>query len=201
MLHITNLNEAPPGGWRYTQPESGFAMSGITFGQLLKRVAAHRHSNGFPTDGSLSAEVQDSICEHLGFADQCRRCSGGLVPPAQRSIRWSDVGRFMKVMAAWVTASGDKFVPAEEANRRAALCASCPYNKPVRGCSSCHAILEEISEAVAGRTTPSDTELFGCGICGCANKVQVHAPLEALRAGITPEMEFPPQCWKTAAQK
>lgn len=201
MFHIKNLEVGPPGGWKYTQSESGFTISGITYGQLLKKVAAHRQANGYPTEGDLGQEIQEAICGSLSLADQCETCEGGMLPAAQRVIRWSDIARFMGVMKTWIGKQGDKFVDAGEAGRRAAICAACPYNQPVRGCKSCHTLLEEISKAVAGRTTEHDAGLFGCSICGCANKVQVHAPEEVLRAGVTDETVFPQSCWKGALLK
>jgi len=41
--------------------------------------------------------------------------------------------------------------------------------------------------------------LENCNICGCANKAQVHIPLEVLAKGVTSDMAFPSICWKKTA--
>jgi hypothetical protein len=193
-MHLKELSLAPPGGFRYTQPESGLTMTGLTLDALLKKVAQHRSNMGYPTPRRLSEEIEEAICRSLSPEDQTALCNNGI--RARKSVSWTSVRDFLVSAGSWLK-SGE-IVPVDEAERRAAICVGCPLNVPLAGCGICQTTLGALREAVLKRGTSKDALLLACGVCGCDNKTQVHAPIEALRAG-TGHFKYPDWCWKATA--
>ena len=105
--------------------------------------------------------------------------------------------RFLNSAAAFVK-SGGKLVSQEEANRRAAICATCPYNaanhRKGPGCTSCFAKRAWLFFQKKVRSD-HDNELTYCKVCGCNLKLKVHFPLGSIdNKGILPE--YPAHCWQ-----
>jgi hypothetical protein len=193
-VRLKDLNLAPPGGYRYKQPESGFTLTGLTFHELLKAVAQHRANMNYTTEGRLADEIEDAICRGLSQEDQTQYCRNGLRMPT--GVHFNEVVRFLKTAASWFV-NGRQLVPQEEAERRAAICEKCPYNVQLTGCAPCKVVVKELRESLLRRSTSRDPVLRACGVCGCDNQTQVHVPLEDLRAG-KKDLVFPPWCWQTA---
>lgn len=192
-MHLKSLTKMPPGGWRYTQPETGHAMSGITFRTLLSKVGIHRANQKItsPTN-NMAGEVEDAICQALSPEDQVAWCVTGM--RTVKSISWTEVAAFLKTAAVWV-AGGQELVAPQEAERRAAICTGCPLNVGLHGCGICQRALQEVREKILNRGTSKDSVLQACGVCGCDNKTQVHVPLEVLRRGRA-GLQYPAWCWK-----
>lgn len=192
-MKLRSLDVGPPGNWRYRQEETGHWMTGITFGSLIKKVAQHRQNNKLPM-GDVAKEIEEQICERMEAADQLANCDSGTRYAS--SVGWQQVEAFLKTAGAYV-ASGGALVSQSEAERRAAICAQCPLNVGMHGCSICRATIEVFRSSILKRSTEKDKDLRACGVCGCENKAQVHLPLATLRAG-TGELDYSPnpQCWK-----
>lgn len=192
MLHILNKERCAPGGWRYRQPETGYVVHSIVWEELVRRVASHRVANGIALAPGWEVQLEHDVCEQ-GQHDG-RVCQFVAEPAPRRAVGLSDVLNFLRVAARWLPSR--EWAPQEEADRRAAICAKCPLNVIVDGCSSCRNLVKDVAEFLGSRTTPDDGSLNACGVCGCSNKAQVHLPMEALAKGVTPDMEFPEWCWK-----
>jgi hypothetical protein len=56
------LNPAiwPPGGWRYTQPETGFVFTDSSMQGLMDKVAQHRLANKLPA-GDPEQDISEQI--------------------------------------------------------------------------------------------------------------------------------------------
>lgn len=67
MSLLRDTRTAPPGGWRYTQPETGLTMDGLSLSELVVKVIRHRSYKGIsPMDADdVSEEIQRQICERL----------------------------------------------------------------------------------------------------------------------------------------
>lgn len=192
---LKNLLHIPPGGWKYTQPQSGFEITGGDYYDLREKVRKHRQINRFITGPELDSEIQEQICSGLSAQARANFCQGCAASSQEvRSLALEDVRHFLKVAKEWV--GRPVFVSQIEATRRAEICASCPKNIPIAGCTSCHNLVKWSVELIGQRSTPFDSKLGACEVCGCGNQAQVHLPLQALRKGITPQMEFPDFCWK-----
>lgn len=194
---LKNLLHIPPGGWKYTQSQSGFLVQGGDYYDLREKVRKHRQINQFVTGPELDSEIQSQICSSLpaqARANFCRDCAAS---STTRSLALEDVKHFLLVAKEWL--GKPVFVSTIEATRRAEICASCPKNIPIAGCTACRNLVKWSTELIGQRSTPFDSRLGACEVCGCGNQAQVHLPLAALGKGITPEMEFPDFCWKANA--
>jgi len=145
---------------------------------------------------ALPEDRRGRICRYID-----EQTDAGLRVP--RVIRLDDIwGFFAKVKAWWN--SEDEPVTQEEANRRAAICASCPMNQTIYGlgCGSCSNVLtrigSEVFSLIANKRTTSDDGLKNCAVCACSLKVIVHAPLSVLNENQDPERasEWPLHCWR-----
>jgi hypothetical protein len=189
---LANLAHIPPGGWKYRQAESGLEIYGGDYFDLKEKVRMHRQTNQFgPTD--LDQDIQAQLCSRLPVnarAIFCRPC----VQTEIRSIDLEDVTHFLKTAASWI--KKPRFVSQAEANSRAEICASCPKNVRITGCTACRNLIKWSFEVIGHRNTPFDSKLGACEVCGCGNAAQVHLPLEVLKKGVTKKMVFPDFCWK-----
>jgi hypothetical protein len=192
MLHFKTLNVTPPGGWRFTDPNSGLVSEANIFPDLLQKVHQHRRNNNFLP--LTESEIEDIVCRSLTPAAQAEFCTDGArIPDA---VPWTKVAEFIKTAAAWV-AHRDAYVPQEEAERRAAICAGCPYNRGIAGnCAACHATVNALRTAVLKKATRYDDKLKACALCGCDNKLTVHVPLKALETVSHDFSLAQPWCWR-----
>lgn len=64
---LRDTRTAPPGGWVYTQPETGLRMSEPSPGELIATVVRHRtYKNLTPLDADdVWNDIQRQICERL----------------------------------------------------------------------------------------------------------------------------------------
>jgi hypothetical protein len=196
---LNNLLHVPPGGWKYTQTQSGLVIYGGDYYDLREKVRKHRQINRYLTGPELDSEIQEQLCAKLSpeaRAHFCRDCSA---VPQTRALALADVKHFLETAASWM--AKPVFVSQTEAARRAEICASCPKNIPIAGCHACHNLVKWSIELIGHRTTPFDSKLGACEVCGCGNQAQVHLPLAVLAKGITPEMAFPAFCWKAKASQ
>ncbi len=191
-MYLKSVLVSPPGGWHYRQPESGYAMSAINLGTLVRKVAAHRYNMGYPTEGDLAQELEAYTCARLSPEDQQEYCKTGL--KLRNRVHYKQVESFLRVVAAEVLA-GAPLVSTEEAERRAMICSKCPLNVGTGGCGICESLLQGLRESVLKKSTSLDSELKACGVCGCDNKTQVHLPLEILAKGVP--HNYPNFCWKS----
>lgn len=193
MRKIIDKTLTPPGGWRYRQPESGAVITAGDWNTLIERVKAHRLANNYPLGLHFVQEVEESLCGELpdGSTD-CLDTNPEQAP--KRKITLGDLRTFLQVMEKWVS-SGAKFVPQEEAERRAGICSQCPMNQHVEGCFGCKGITALITTILGAMGTSYDAKLSGCQVCGCALRAAVHIPLSAQLAG-TRGLVFPEHCWK-----
>lgn len=194
MLTLSNKFEVPPGGWRFHVPQTGADLVSTDHSRLYNTAVLHLEEHGIPVPVDYLEQFNDTLCHQIN-AD----CE--VVVPATnetRSMTAGDALRFLRVMREWAGVGGE-LVPQAEADRRAEICAGCPYNIPITGCSVCQGIAGKITELIGSRGSRFDSQLKGCAICACENTAQVHLPLKVLHKGVTPGMVFPDFCWKKKA--
>jgi hypothetical protein len=196
-MKLKSLTIGPPGNWRFTCPHCNVISTGITFGTLLGRVQQHYTNMNHP-DSDLVTTVEESICASLSPADQVEYCKTGVRPRA--SVGFGEIVAFTTWLTAWLT-GGAQLVTQEEANRRAAICATCPYNVPVSGCGVCRTSIGILRDKLMKvDPTPSDSTLNACGVCGCDLKTITHVPIETLQhRGL--DYSKAPWCWQNDETK
>lgn len=200
MKHLHNSNRIPYGGaYVLNVPDKGIVGYGMNFPALLRSIREWRRANSVPVGLGFEAEVEAVVCEK--YPAECDDAIYG--KPKKNS--WS-MGDVVRGTAAFVyqKISGIELVNQEEANRRSELCLNCPakmtFKKP---CSGLCTALVNLLSCTNGKTTPTDNDLVGCGICGCWTKVAVWYDLKVQCLGVDESMkvafdevrkEYP--CWK-----
>ncbi len=182
----------PPGGWRYIQPETGFEFKASTLRVVIQKVAEHRRANGLPA-GDPSADIQDFVCAQLPIgSENCIHELEGEDYALKTHFTMEDVKRFIQ---AAISALGSRgLVEQPEAERRAALCASCPLNTTVGGCWRCKGLADWLFRLIGARNTAHAGRLNQCGVCGCSIKAKIWLPLDVAQ-GVSEGYKFPSWCW------
>ena len=182
-MRVLRPGEGTDNEWRYVQPESGAVFNGFSYWQVKDAVEAHRRAMGYDLSDGWEERFQHDLCkqnEEVLCTDRPAK------PRGQRRLTLQDLKRFMLTASKWT----GEFVPVEEAERRAAICSTCPKNVTVAGCYGCSGILAMATKFLGKRKTSRDDALQGCDICGCALKVKVHMPVD-------PDgLEYPEWCWQ-----
>jgi hypothetical protein len=188
MKDIVNKTTTPPQpGFVYTDPRTGIVHKDLSLNAIYPKVAKSWEANGITPPDSWKAVVNHEMCEQNPHIE-CREVGEG-----ERHMTLSDVYRFANSVKKW-TEGGMQFVPKEEAERRAAICAKCQYNKPTGICWGCHSALKWVGERVGWPESSKDAELRGCTVCGCVLKLKVHLPLDAIdNTGLS---SWPDHCWQ-----
>lgn len=163
----------------------------MIYSVLVAKVKLHCYSNKIPFD---IAKFEDHLCRNLGDTSVCSEGTREHPKPDKRTTI-DDATAFIKVAGEWMK-EGHEWVPQEEAERRAGICATCPENQLIAGCSGCRNLVGKLTGLLGGRKTTQDSKLQGCRVCGCSNVAQVHIPLTALSKGVKNDMDFPEHCWK-----
>lgn len=184
----------PPGGWQFTDPMSGMLIYGGDYFDLREKVRKHRTINLYTSGPEIDNQLQEQICAKMSPAARSRFCRECKMATQGRSVSLSDVKQFLIVAKNWIEKPA--LVSQVEADRRAEICAGCPKNVPIAGCHACRNLIKWSVALIGQCSTPFDSKLGACEVCGCGNQAQVHLPLSDLRKGITPEMAFPSHCWK-----
>lgn len=207
MLKINNTSLVPPGGWKYTDPDTGAQFSRTTYMSMVGVIHKHRAGNQLP---QLSeARIQQVLCRSAypgvcSGEDEVVEEPEAEKYPVLPTISGDDVVRGTKVIWNLIKAKfkgGDSLVSPEEAERRARICSDCPKNveHDKENCKACIARLATLAKKiVSGGITTVDENLKTCSVCHCSNKAQVWVPYEHLKKGMTPAMEseWPDVCWK-----
>lgn len=193
---ITSDGITPPGGWKYTQKESGFAMTSITLSDLKRQIETHRVANDFDHGPGWWEEVQMELCldpyieEHHCQPDTTYR------EPEVRRLKIMELLKFFRAFREWVMKHGFEKAPEEQVNERAAICATCPLNVKVKGCSGCQGVGRWLAEFLGqDKEVPQGDKLQNCEVCGCVLKLKIYMPEEAIKAVTSPEEDYPDHCW------
>jgi len=188
----------PPGGWVYEQ--DGFVnFEAQTFDDVVALVVDHRKSNHKPA-GNPAQEIQDQIC-----AKHPETCLDKMSPPPPTTFL-ENVRSFAQAGKNFVLAGG-ALVSQNDANIRADVCFKCHNNVPSGearqapgGCGHCGKMVQMGIDAVrnivlAGRTTPRDSVLLACRLCGCDLKLKVWFPVKYFDPKCEKANDWPTFCW------
>ena len=196
-----NKDQTPPGGWDYTQPETGSHFNGYAYTRWLDQIRTHRFANDLPISADFNMEMDDQLVKRhpewvqMGIA---RRIKHDF---KVRRFSFAGTLGFLKMLYNW-NRDGRPMVDQSEAERRARICETCPYNQKLSfGCGACFStVMEWIAKIRGDRQTPQDENLGSCGICSCSLKASIHFPIEAQTANLSDEIKADlisiEHCWK-----
>jgi len=198
MLKLKNRDLGLAGGFKYTQKESGVLFKCSSWDQLIVQLKKHRVANGYDIPLNWEDEVEDQLCKNC--PDPKNWCVENNNPqPTHRKLGVGDVVMFTRVLVDKLLRGG-KNVDADEATRRASICASCKDNVTISGCRGCNSgrIEQVVRRVTDSGTTKYDDKLETCKFCGCFNKAQIWFPLDLLKKNMSEEIKesLPSHCWK-----
>lgn len=191
-------NMTPPqrDGWGWTFKDGPVMITGHTFDDLVQNVGAWRIKNRRPM-GDPEKEIEAQICElwpHFCTPEKGEK----MPPPADKGVTAGPT--LIQRVSKWLSILGKSlpFVNQDEAERRAAICASCKKNELWEtGCATCiQAARAELLKVRGGRSTTHDDKLQACIVSGIDNKTQVHIALSALNVTESQKKHLPANCWK-----
>ena len=195
LLKVVNRTDVPRGGWIFKVEATGVTISAGSINKLKQHVTAHMNANRVEIPRGFEEVIEDTACHNLGdgMGRWCAERKPEVIPPGQSRWRAADVLRFLKTVTQWGLVKGFKFVPTEEAERRAAICATCPMNTLVQGCMGCGGVGTLVKMIRGSVRTSQDDKLHTCEVCGCFLQVKVLVP-----AGVVDNsgLEYPSWCWQ-----
>lgn len=204
-LSVLNRVKCPPGGWAWTDPETDVRIATVAHNDLVNKVSDYMDANNIPKLENWREILDDEICRQNGIEDT--HCGEPMKPPkieTDRKLSPHDLVNFLRTVRQWA-GKGFKFVPTEEAERRAAICSDCPKNVEVPGCTGCQGILAYVRDVLNRRAnhrgvepkiTSRDNKLKNCEVCGCVLEVKVHLPMDVATYAKPPGgRAYPEHCW------
>ena len=205
----------PSRGWSARQPETGAVLKGLSLKETMQNVQRYREANKLPVEVNLRRQVELQICDTMSDEDAGIYCTflseddaGNPAPLRNFHSTVSDLENFGKAVKSVLETAAKNtslHVSQEEANKRAAICASCQYNLPIANCWGCGTLGSLYRGIVGFMATANDTQLRSCDMCGCDNKTQVHFTKEVLQLAASKQglvaTKFPDWCWKKEVLK
>ena len=163
-LFLTSVITGDTYGFFYHVEATNTVFVRYGWRDLAKSVQEHLTGNGIEIPVNLGLIMQEAFCQHR--PDLCVDRD----PDSEAKISaFQMMKRFYK--SAVVPYLAGQLVDQEEANRRAAICATCPKNtdKIVEFCVSCstRSLVGHINQFLTSRHTPSDPLLKNCSVCHC----------------------------------
>jgi len=192
-----------PGRFRFTVPETGYKIKDeLSMSGLLDRVKKHYEDNSLKLPDDWKERVEDQICRQLPEG-WCEYSDGKPARGAKSILSAESIVKgitSLATMAAESFSGVDVFVDQNEANRRAEICVRCYQNMTTNFCAGCgvmQTITSMVSKVKGSRTTPLDSNLYTCGMCGCRNEAIVHVNKNILLSGEKSETtnSRPDWCW------
>jgi len=192
---ITNPQLVPPGGWRYTQEESGFTMDSITLAGLREKIESHRRANGYDLGDGWWEMVQLELCLDLGIVDS--HCGAKQEEKTEEPrLKIVDLLQFFRTMREWKNKTNFEMVDKDEATRRAEICVDCPDNVDVKGCWGCQGVVRWLEEYLTDEDhVPQRDKLKSCRNCKCVLAMKVHLPIEVAQTADPRGTKYPEHCW------
>lgn len=193
-LHLDNTQIVPPGGFRYKDTSTGVTVTGPSYKDWVKAVKAHKTANNIPFTSRLEEEMQEQLCQQLPIG-WCVRDGMPFDSGVVSGLTFDKIMTGTATLGDWLL-NGGKKVAKDEAQRRANVCGSCPFNQQPQGCSSCNQgkLLGLVNRIVGGEKLQGDDRLHACTLCGCSLKAKVWLEIEVLQRH-TGGVNFPEWCW------
>jgi hypothetical protein len=196
MITVKRDIESPPGGWKLTVEQTGVTVTAPFFAVLKTRVAAHMRANSIALPADYDEWCADAACRESGLGSPF--CGGAVAQPdaSMPSLTFALAARFLNTMVGVIR--DRKFVSRDEAERRAAICLSCPLHRDsIGGCMGCSALLRKVERAM--KAHPLDPRLGWCGACGCKCSVKAWVDNSTLDRAEANRPPYHEGCWRNEA--
>ncbi len=198
---LKDLSLVPPTGYAYTCPCCGVQIDGRSLYETVRMVTAHRIANGLSRANEIDVDedVQTQLCQQLGDSF----CKNIAADSWNFRMDIDTIKAGTRTLMSWATESvkgGNPYCSQEEAERRAAICATCFANKRMGECLSCglgNLISSLMAESVDAGTTKLDDKLQSCMVCGCLLQKKVHIRADLIKSSDIQKAAYAeiPKCW------
>lgn len=178
-------------GFFYHVEATNTVFVNMAWVELFRQVKAHLKGNNVQIPVNLGLAMHAAFCQYR--PDLCLERD----PEQERKVSaWQMMNRFYR--SAIEPYLANKLVNQEEAERRAAICASCPKNtdRVTEFCVTCatRGLVSSINQFLTSQHTSNDHQLKNCGICHCDLKMKVWCPKEPMDEPEYRE-QWPEHCW------
>lgn len=198
LLTVLRDVNSPPGGWRYTVPETGITIKAQFFNGLKQRVIKHLQANGVTISDERLLVFEDGACrETQPPGSWCAKRAPKPVEGKLPHLTLAHLDRFLK--SIWYAITQRDFVGREEAERRAEICRTCPLiTGGLGGCSGCYTLLKKAQSLVEKNPITMDAGAEVCGACGCYVPILVHLKNSTLDKAVGEKMPKYAEghCWR-----
>lgn len=217
-MGLINYTTFPPGGYPYTQPETGQQFHGmVPFDMQKHAISQHRKANQLARSSveESSQDLEDFTCNRLGqdpaycidkkkLFPEVSQFFHGHVARAAGNVRAIATGA--EILAEWLGDGGEP-VSSDRSQARADVCTGRSSGKPcvynVQGhfpvtTAIAHAIHEQRKKKTQLKLeVAGESELGTCGICQCHMPLKIHVPIKTIYGHTGDEMikRFPAHCW------
>lgn len=180
MKILKSTDISPPGGWRYKDPDTGFDYNQAysSFSDLAAHVVRYRAQNKLDPIPDLPNILSQWLCAQPNMERYCKNV-----------FTKRTVGQYVRGLGAAAKMAGASkkiYAPQEVAEKRAAICVNCEYNKPSEDDSKArHYTDEYVQKIVGNRRTALDGKLFSCEICTCPLRSKVHISQKIVEESVT----------------
>lgn len=200
-LHLPNVVNTPPGGWRFLVPETNWKSGSYSnWPQLRDNLRAHYESAGYSMPSDIFDKVEAQICE-----ENKEYCNGNpslferLVNSA-KNLRHTFNAAYTCLVTLVSNRAGSGERPTQAlADSRAGVCAVCPENDAIEPCSHCNmgTINRLVEKLVGAHKTTSDDKLKFCKVCHCNLRAKVWTKHEAMwnHMSDAKKAQLPKSCW------
>ena len=182
MRQLKTLSVAPPGGWRYTDPDTGFLYGerSHSLSALLEQVRKYRSQNKLDPIPDLEMVVSEWLCYQPDVAFKT-------VPTPRTANQYLRGG----VAMFRAMTSKEPFCSQAVAEKRAEICARCRYNEPPEDKGLIESMTDvAIQSIVGGRKTKLNRQLFICTVCSCPLKAKVHFAQDIVDEELTEQERY-----------
>lgn len=228
-VRLISRQRSIPYGYRFFQPEINWsAPRGASFHRIVVELIEarkgnpamlqrHKWSLEYDAVANEVDEYNAAICLNHGWKDFISEPRAIAIPKPQpqhqaqvvqslkdAAARAKELVAGAKTLIEWID-SGEGAVQAVEAERRAAICATCPKNEAGDFTTwftipAAELIKRQVQRAQERKlSTSQDEKLNLCTACHCPLKLKVHVPLDwikkRLTAGQMERLKQAPNCW------
>ncbi len=189
----------PYGGeYRWRDPITNVEVVGTHWNMLMNRIYDERRANGIPCGIEFEKEVEEALCRD--YPAECE-INDPRFPRHKARLGFSEIIAGTRLLLK-VKLGNVPLVQQEEANRRANICATCPFNiefqRPCAGlCGELYSLVKSI---IGAASVAGEERLRSCSLCGCFLGAAVWLPVDVQRSVLTDDqkMQFDnvPNCWK-----
>lgn len=185
----------PPGGWRFTVPETGLLITGATPKVLTKKVRSHMEANSIEIPEPFREWFEDALCVQMNLGPKfCGRPAPVLPKGVMKGLTLGTAARFLRTMMKVL--EDREFVGREEAESRVAICNSCPISGGIGGCAGCNSILNKVDKLLQNDPLPVDPDKEYCLACGCKISLKCWIPNSTLDKAETERPDYWEKCWR-----